>query len=438
MRTFEPQVTTATKLKRIAWLSSKDPRKKFTALMHYFNEESLEACFHELRGGKAVGVDGIDKEKYGARLAENLKSLIERMKQMSYRPGPVREVLIPKEGKAGATRPLGISNFEDKLVQKMMQKVLESIYEPIFLDCSYGFRPGLGCHDAIRALSQHLFDNEVESVIDVDISNYFGTIDHVEMNKILREKIKDPILMRYINRMFKAGVLRANELTVNDEGVAQGSGSSPILANIYADHVIDQWFENTVKKHSHGKVEMFRYCDDIVICCRYQTDAIRIKRVLIKRLEKYKLSLNEEKTKCVNFSKRQKRHGVKQGSFDFLGFTIYLGNSRTGMIIPKLKTNHKRLRSKLKNIKTWIKRYRSIYPLKQLWKTLRAKLRGHIQYYSVSQNFRSVSCFIHRAVRIMFKWLNRRSQKKSFNWEKFALFIERHPLPSAKIHHRLF
>jgi len=438
MGTFEPQVTTATKLKRIAWLSSKDPTKKFTALMHYFNEESLEACFHELRGGKAVGEDGIDKEMYGAELTENLKSLIERMKQMSYRPGPVREVLIPKEGKAGATRPLGISNFEDKLVQKMMQKVLESIYEPIFLDCSYGFRPGVGCHDAIRALSQHLFDNEVESVIDVDISNYFGTIDHLEMNKILREKIRDPILMRYINRMFKAGVLRANELTVDDEGVAQGSGCSPILANIYADHVIDQWFENTVKKHCHGKVEMFRYCDDIVICCRYQTDAIRIKRVLIKRLEKYKLSLNEEKTKCVNFSKRQKRHGVKQGSFDFLGFTIYLGNSRTGMIIPKLKTNRKRLRSKLKNIKTWIKRYRSSYPLKQLWQTLRAKLRGHIQYYSVSQNFRSVSCFIHRAVRIMFKWLNRRSQKKSFNWEKFTLFIERHPLPPAKIHHRLF
>lgn len=438
MGTLEPQVTTATKLKRIAWLSSKDPLKKFTALMHYFNEESLEACFHELKGRKAVGADGIDKEMYGARLAENLKELIERMKQMSYRPGPVREVLIDKEGKAGATRPLGISNFEDKLVQKMMQKVLESIYDPVFLDCSYGFRPGVGCHDAIRAVMQHLFDNEVEAVIDVDISNYFGTIDHVEMDKILREKIKDPVLMRYINRLFKAGVLRANELMVTDEGVAQGSGCSPILANIYADHVIDQWFENTVKKHCRGKVEMFRYCDDIVICCRYQTDAVRIKRALIKRLEKYKLSLNEEKTKCVNFSKRQKRQGVKQGSFDFLGFTIYLGSSRVGAIIPKVKTSRKRLASKLNNLTLWIKGHRSRIPLKQLWKTLRAKLRGHIQYYGVSHNFRSVSCYIHRAIRIMFKWLNRRSQRKSFDWEKFRLFIERHPLPPASICHRLF
>lgn len=438
METTESKETTETKLKRIAWLSTKDPNKTFCSLMHHFNEESLEACYHELNGKKAVGVDGINKEVYGLQLKKNLKELVSRMKRMAYRPGPVRQVLIPKEGKPGATRPLGISNFEDKLIQKMMQKVLESIYEPTFLDCSYGFRPGRGCHDAIRSLMQHLYSNEVETVIDVDISNYFGTIDRKALELILQKKIKDPVLMRYINRMFKSGVLTANELVVSDEGVIQGSGCSPTLANIYADHVIDQWFEEIVKKHCRGKVEIFRYCDDIVICCRYETDGERIRQALIKRLDKYKLSLNEEKTKCVKFSKCQQRQGVEQSTFDFLGFTIYLGRSRKGVTIPKLKTSNKRLRSKLKNVKSWIRVHRSKYPLRQLWKTYCAKVRGHSQYYGVSFNYRSMACFIYKSARIMFKWLNRRSQKKSFSWEKFNLFMDKYPLPSVKIRHSLF
>tara|TARA_X000001036_G_C20642942_1_gene791902 strand:+ start:415 stop:1737 length:1323 start_codon:yes stop_codon:yes gene_type:complete len=438
MGAVEPQVTTETKLKRIAWLSSKDSSKEFTALMHHFNEESLEACFYEIDGRKSVGVDGVDKKTYGDQLKGNLKELIARMKRMAYRPGPVREVQIPKDGKPKATRPLGISNFEDKLVQKMTKKVLESIYEPTFLSCSFGFRPGLGCHDAIRALMQHLYANEVGTVIDVDISNFFGTIDHSELEGILRSKIKDPVFMRYIIRMFKSGVLKDNELIVPEGGVAQGSGCSPILANIYADHVIDQWFETVVKQHCRGKVEMFRYCDDMVICCQYQLDGERIKQALVKRLGKFKLSLNEDKTRSVSFSKRQQRQGVKQGVFDFLGFTIFLSRSRKGVVIPKLKTSGKKFRAKLKNIKTWIKDNRSRHPTMALWSTLCSKLRGHIRYYGVSHNFRSMSCFIYRVTRIMFKWLNRRSQKKSITWDKFNLFMGRFPLPRARVYHRLF
>jgi RNA-directed DNA polymerase len=168
----ETYTMTDTKLKRIAWLSASDPRKRFDNLMHHFNVESLVACFHELDGTKAVGTDGITKAQYGEHLEENLHDLVERMKRMAYRPQPVRQVLIPKDGPPGAMRPLGISVLEDKLVQKMMQKVLESVYEPLFLDCSYGFRPGRGCHDAIKALYQHLYHHEVEVVIDVDLANF--------------------------------------------------------------------------------------------------------------------------------------------------------------------------------------------------------------------------------------------------------------------------
>jgi retron-type reverse transcriptase len=175
MRPTESQILTNTKLKRIAWLSSRSPDKEFACLMHLFNEESLKSCYDELKGNKAVGADGIDKACYGKELGSNIQQLVTRMRQMSYRPQPVLQKLIPKDGKRDAKRQLGISCFEDKIVQKMMHKVLESIYEPLFLECSYGFRPGRGCHDAIRALRDYLYRYQVETVIEVDIANYFDT-----------------------------------------------------------------------------------------------------------------------------------------------------------------------------------------------------------------------------------------------------------------------
>jgi RNA-directed DNA polymerase len=438
MESSELRSTTETQLERIAWLSSRDSSKVFQQLMHHFNEESLEVCFHELEGNKAVGIDGIKKRRYGENLTGNLKELVQRMKKMAYRPEAVRQVLIPKEGKVGAVRPLGISNFEDKLVQKMMHKVLESIYEPLFLDCSYGFRPGRGCHDAIRALHRYLYVNEVETVIDVDLANFFGTANHKIVESILREKIEDQKFMRYVIRMFKAGVLTAGELTVSDEGVPQGSGCSPIMSNILAHEVIDKWFQETVKQHCAGKVELFRYADDMVICCQYAKDAERIQSALAQRLNKYKLQLNEDKTQCVSFSKKQNNQDKKQGIFSFLGFTFYLGRAKGGYTVPKLRTDGKRMRSKLVKVTDWIKEIRNRNPLKEIWGIFCAKLRGHIRYYGVSFNMKGIRLFLHKAKRIIFKWLNRRSQKKSFNWSKFQLYVDKHPLPQAKIYVRLF
>ena len=301
MESIRDSINTNTKLKRIAWLSAQEPEKVFDQLMHLVNEGSLAACFHELDGKKAVGIDGIDKAHYGENLADNLKDLVARMKRMAYKPAPVRQVLIPKEGKPGATRPLGIGNFEDKLVQKMIQKILESIYEPRFLDCSFGFRPGRGCHDAIRSLYQHLYRCDVQTVLDVDLANFFGTIDHSLLVDMLNEKINDQRLIRYLIRMFKAGVLADGDLTVSKEGVPQGSTCSPVLANVFAHYVIDEWFNSVVKAHCAGRVEMFRYCDDVVICCQYEHDARRINKALKSRLEKFNLRLNVEKTKLVSF-----------------------------------------------------------------------------------------------------------------------------------------
>ena len=333
---------------------------------------------------------------------------------------------------------MGIGNLVDKVVQKMTQRILESIYEPLFLDCSYGFRTGRGCHDAIKALHKYLFWNEVETVIDVDLKNFFGTINHKLLEGMLREKISDEKFIRYIIRMFKAGVLSEGDLVISDEGVPQGSPCSPVLANIFAHHVIDTWFKTMVKPNCKGKVEMFRYADDIVICCETEADAGRIRVGLEKRLRKYTLEMNADKTKLVLFSKRKSRLGIKQGTFDFLGFTFYYGKSIKGHMIPKLKTSSKRIRGKLRRVKEWMQDVRRWMPTKEIWKTACSKLRGHIQYYGVSFNSRQVSLFLFLSVKIIFKWLNYRSQRKSMNWEGFNAYEKVHPLPKMKIVHTLF
>lgn len=438
MRTTESQAMTETKLNRIALLSRQDPDRSFESLMHHFNEGSLKGCFYELDGRKAIGIDGIDKQTYEQNLEKNIQDLMRRMKDMAYRPGPVREVIIPKDGKPGAMRPLGISNLEDKIVQKMMQKILESIYEPLFLECSYGFRPGRGCLDAITTLQHYLHDNEVQTVIDLDLKNFFGTIDHKMLESILREKIRDTRFMRYIIRMFKAGVLSKGDLKMSEEGVPQGSICSPILANIFAHYAIDCWIEGMVKPNCVGQVELFRYADDAVICCQSNKDAQRIREALVKRLEKFKLELNEEKTKLVPFDKRLVAQGFQQGTFDFLGFTFYWGKARSGRVVPKLKTKAKTMRAKLNRVKAWIKQIKDRKPLEEIWGILIAKLRGHVNYYGVSHNATGVSKFLNGAKRIVFKWLNRRSQRKSFTWEEFEWYMTIHPLPTVRIVHRLF
>lgn len=425
----------STKLARIAELSERDPNRVFEQLMHHFNQGALQKCFDMLDRKAARGSDGVTKCQYEQNLDRHLQELVVRMRQMSYRPSPVREVHIPKEGKAGATRPLGISNFEDKIVQRMFQQVLSAIYEPLFLDCSYGFRTGRSCHDAIKALRDHLYWSSVQVVVDVDLANFFGTIDHQILMGILEQKIKDQRFLRYIQRMFRAGVLSDGELRFSDEGVPQGSICSPVLANIMAHYVIDQWFEETVKPRCRDEVKMFRYADDLCICCNNLNDAKRIEKALEKRLERFKLQLNKEKTHSVIFSRRMKCRA--SGTFDFLGFTFYMGRSLKGRPLPKLKSSGKRFRSKLRRVSEWAKMIRNRFPLKEIWRRFCAKLRGHVQYYGVSFNIKSVERFLWRATWIMFKWLNRRSQKKSFTWQSYMAFMRVYPRPSAKVVHSL-
>jgi group II intron reverse transcriptase/maturase len=407
----------------------------FTQLMHHFSEKNLRQWFHELKGNAATGIDEVSKADYGENLDANIKDLHQRLKAMSYRPQPVRLTWIPKDGQPDKLRPLGIGTFEGKIVEKGFQQILNAIYEPLFYDCSYGFRPKRGCHDAIRALNQYLYREPVAEIIDLDLSNYFGTIDHELLMAILSEKIQDKRFLRYIKRMLKAGILDKDTFTVSDEGVPQGSVASPVLANIFAHVVLDDWFEKVVKSHCRGKVALFRYADDAVICCQYSDDSQRIGRVLDKRMAKYKLRLNTEKTHTVQFDLNRRE---TSGVFDFLGFTFYLGLSRTQRTIPKLKSSGKKLRTKLKRVNQWCKENRNRYRLRELWQMFCQKLRGHIQYYGVSFNYDAVLGFIKKSIRLFVKWLDRRSQKRSMTMDKFTEYMKIYPAPSVRIYHKLY
>ena len=427
--------TTVTKLKRIAELSRKNPAMVFNCVITHINVEFLKSCFKRLDWNKAPGIDRQTKEDYVENLDARLEDLVGQMKAMAYKPGPVREVSIPKDN--GGERKLGISNFEDKIVQMAFSLILEAIYEPIFYQHSYGFRRGRNCHQALKACREHLYRGKTRAVLDVDLENFFGTIDHKKLILLLRMKIKDERFIRYIGRMLRAGVLSNGELRVTDEGTPQGSVVSPILSNIFAHYAIDQWIRHEVKPRHNGEVEAYRYCDDMIIVCLTEREAQEIKLAMEKRLERFSLRMNKEKTKVVFFTKNWRAWKRKRETFNFLGFTFYWGKSLKGYEVLKLRTSRKKVQGKLKRVSRWCKEYRSKHKLSKLWEVFCSKLRGHIQYFGVSYNCQQVRKFLHQAIRIFHKWLNRRGGK-GMEWESFQRFMEKSPPPRARIVHKMF
>ncbi len=425
-----------TTLARISELSAGNPTMKFMGLMPHFTEENLTRCFHELDGKKALGVDQVSKDAYGKDLAVNIANLVARLKNLSYRPQPSKEVLIPKGD--GGSRPLGISSFEDKIVEMMCKKLLEAIYEPVFLDCSFGFRPNRNCHQAIAKLHSILYKGYQWTIIDLDLENFFGKIDHEKLCSILGLRISDKRFLRFIMRMLKSGILSEEGLKQRMIGTAQGSVCSPILANIFAHYAIDLWVTDVVAPRLEGQVHVVRYADDMCLCFTNKRDVGKVMGVLPKRLNRFGLSLNETKTKVIEWDKKKARSGDKPKPFDFLGFTFYLGKTKKGIVIPKIQTSGKKMRQGLKDLSDWIRCARNQVKMQYLWQNFLSKMHGHFQYFAVSFNSKRIAIFLRKAVRIMFKWLNRRSQRKSFSWAKFELFLARFPCPKPIIRHNLF
>lgn len=424
-------------LNLIAAKAASEKKLKFTSLVHLINASNLKLCFSELKKNKAAGIDAMTVEEYEENLDERLKSLIERMKIKRYKPQPVRRVYIPKPGKAGEKRGLGIPTVEDKLVQIMLKKILESIYEADFLKCSFGFRPKLNCHAALKALDETVMTKSINYVVEVDIRKFFDTVSHETMMRCLEVRIADPNLLWLVNKFLKAGVVDAGQFISTDQGTPQGGNLSPLLANIYLHYVLDLWFEKKFKPQAKAPMHLIRYCDDFVVCCESEMDAKTFLESLKTRLSEFNLTVHDEKTRIIKFGQREWYLAAKQKrkveSFNFLGFTHYATKSRRGKWIFGHKTSKGNFSRKLKEIKVWIKAVRNLVKLDEWWPTLKAKLTGHINYFGISGNYRWIDQFRFRAISIAFKWINRRSQKKSMTWDKYMQYLQNNPLPEARI-----
>jgi RNA-directed DNA polymerase len=420
------------KLLEVMERAKRSPQMRFFSLAHLIDENALKRAHHRLRKDAAVGVDGITKEQYGEELENNVRDLLGRMKTMRYRHQPLRRVHIPKE--KGKTRPIGISSVEDKVVQGALREVLEAVYEPIFSDCSYGFRRERGAHDALRALNQVLVRGEVNWILEADIESFFDNINRKMLMEMLQERVADTSLLRLVGKCLHVGIFEGQQYIEPDEGTVQGSGLSPLLGNVYLHHVLDQWIERDVLPRLDGKAHLIRYADDFVIGFEKEHDAKRVMDVLRQRFERYGLQLHPEKTRLMPFVRPNKWDDESKGpaTFDLLGFTIYWMKTRAGWM-PRLKTRTGRLRRAIANVTDWCRRHRH-EPVKEQRTALSRRIVGHFNYYAVNGNFRSLKMLLCEVQRAWRKWLSRRGQRKPLTWKRFEDLLRKHPLPEPRIY----
>jgi len=421
-----------TKITRINEIAKEKPKEIFTSIYHLINYDLLKECFDELDGSKAVGLDKVTKDEYHFNLENNLNNLVERLKTKSYRPSPARKVNIPKS--KGKLRGLAIANFEDKIVQMAVKKIVEAIFEPKFPENMFGFRPNKGCHDALRHVAMNIERRYTSYIVDADIKGFFDNVDHEILIKCLEEHIKDPNILRLIKRFLKAGILEGSEYHKGEAGTPQGSILSPVLANIYMYYTIVKWFEKKSKKEMKGFCDITVYADDFICYFQYKSEAeMFYNKSLPERLSKAKLEISKEKSQLITFGRFAKQNGKgKPKTFDFLGFTHYCSNGRNGNFRVKRKTSKKKFKQKVQEFKEFIKSNRT-KPLKEIMTTVRLKLTGHYNYYGITDNISMINNYLYCIKKLLLKWLNRRSQKKSYTWLNFNLMMNCFDLPKPKI-----
>lgn len=409
--------TWITKLERIGKLAAQKPEEVFNNLGHLITIDMLRDLYCQISGNKAIGIDKVTKEIYGNNLEENLQNLIESVRKGTYRPKPSRITEIPKED--GSFRPLAISCFEDKLIQNAVSKILNALFEPIFLPCSHGSRPGRNCHDALRALNQYTWRNWDGAVVEIDIRKYFNSIPHQALNECLKKKISDKRFLGLVNTLMRSPYLEKGISVPNKEGCPQGSIISPILANIYLHYVVDVWFKEIKQTHIRGWAEEVRYLDDMVFAFQNRTDAERFYRTLPKRMGKYGLELNLEKSQLIlsgsQAAIKAHREGKRLPVYKFLGFVCYWGKGRNGQWRLKYSSRPDRFTTKLKGLRTYLRDNLNTPNTDLIFEQVVRVVRGWINYHGISDNQRRVRSFILECERILFKWINRRGKKHTMN-----------------------
>jgi len=425
------------RLQRIAELARRRPQEALTTLAQHIDLDLLLEAYRRTRKDGAVGVDGLTAETYTENLEGNLRALLERAKSGTYRAPPVRRVHIPKAGGA-KTRPIGIPTFEDKVLQRAVAMVLGAVYEPSFRDGSYGFRPGRSAHQALQVLWKGLMDMGGGWVLELDIERFFDTLDHRRLREILRQRVRDGVLLRLIGKWLRAGVLEDGRLMHPEAGTPQGGVISPLLANVFLDEVLDGWFEDVVRPRLRGRSFLVRYADDAVLVFEREEDARRVFEVLPKRFAKYGLSLHPEKTRLVAFGRPRRRGGgPRPETFDYLGFTHYWGRSRRGFPAVLRKTARDRFTRSLRAVSQWCRRHRHL-PVAEQHRALGQKLRGHYAYYGITGNAPALLRFYRAAERVWRQWLDRRSHRARMSWDRFWRMKVRYPLPSPRVVHSVY
>jgi group II intron reverse transcriptase/maturase len=415
----------------------REPEGRCNSLAHLIDVPALARASHRQRADAAVGVDGVTKEAYGRNLEANLQDLHPRLKEKRYRHQPIRRVHIPKA--QGKTRPIGISAFEDQLVQDAVREVLEAIYEQDFLDCSHGFRPGRKAHDAVRTLKRSVERGEARWIYEADIGSFFDSLDRTALKKMLGIRVADGSLMRLIGKCLHVGVLDGKTIVEPERGTAQGSVLSALLGNVYLHYVLDLWFETEVKPRLRGKATLIRYGDDFTIGFEREDDARRVVAVLDKRMERFGLTLHPDKTRLLPFRRppKSQQSGKGPATFDFVGFTFYWARSRKGRWWMACKTRRASLRRAKTSIYDWCRRHRH-WSIKAQHAALHRRLRGHFNYFGVSGNYNSMMRLVEATKRAWYKWLRRRSQRTRLNWERFTDMLRWWPLPRPRITVRIW
>ena len=423
-------------LGRVREVARQDREARFTALLHHVSPGRLRRAYWAIRPQAAPGVDGVTWIDYGRNLDANIQDLHARVQAGRYRAKPSRRVYIPKAD--GRRRPLGIASLEDKIVQRAVVEVLNAVFEVDFRGFSYGFRPGRGQHDALDALAVGIGRKRVNWVLDADIRNFFGQLDHVWLRRFLEHRIADKRVLRLIDKWLAAGVVEDGQWSACEEGSPQGASMSPMLANLYLHHVYDLWVDWWRSRHARGNVITVRFADDFVVGFEYEDDARRFLDELRGRLAKFGLELHPDKTRLIEFGRRAARDRAVRGlgkpeTFDFLGFTHICAKSRSGRFWVKRITISKRMRAKLREVYDQLKRRRhEPIPVQGQW--LRSVVQGHLVYYAVPGNSDAVSAFRHQVTRLWLKALLRRSQRSRLTWARMSRLAARW-LPKSELKH---
>ena len=423
-----------TPLSRLTEMAQEDSTRKFSSIAHFLTPQALHEAFRSLRKDASAGVDEVTYQDYEKQANENIPTLWEKLKSGTYRAQPLRRIYIPKED--GKLRAISIPSLEDKIVQKATARLLNAIFESDFLPCSYGSRPGRNPHQALDEIDRIIFRESIEYVLELDITTYFDAIVREHLMEMIGRRISDQSILSLIRKWINVGIVDDGRLLSSDTGVGQGQVISPFLANVYLHQVLDRWFEDEVKPRLRGKAFEVRYVDDAVLCFQNAEDAQKVLTVLSKRFSKYGLALHPQKTRLIEFGRsalvQAEAAGNKPATFDFLGVTHFLAQSRRGKFTVKVKTMKKRLKRSITASEVWCKQNRH-QPIEEQQSTLNAKLRGHYQYYGRVSNYRHLWQFYLGVVRCWKKWLNRRSRGTTLSWAKYNQLLRRHPLLRPRI-----